>query len=76
MTIEYRHSTDYTLFTTSSQSGSNHTADLDAHMKKWSEAGWTLHSISSANGGDVYMGFCIQYVMVWQREVGVNRGNA
>ena len=65
--IEYRHSTEYTWVTSSSEKDRNRFADLDAHMKQWTDAGWALHSMSSANGGEVYMGHAIQYVFIWQR---------
>jgi hypothetical protein len=65
--MEYRHSTEYTWITTSSQRNENHVADLDSHMKQWTDAGWTLHTMAAAPGGEVYMGFCIRYTFIWQR---------
>lgn len=69
MSVEYRHSTESTWVTTSATNAHNRVADLDAHMKQWTDAGWILHSMSSAPQGDVYMGYSIHYVFIWQREV-------
>lgn len=36
--MEYRRSTEYTWITASAQKDNNHVADLDGHMKQWTDA--------------------------------------
>jgi hypothetical protein len=69
MAVEYRHSTEYT-WVSEDQRQMDHVADLDGHMKLWTDAGWSLHSMSTANGGEVFRGFCVRYTFIWQREDG------
>ena len=77
MAVEYRHSSEYMDFKWETgaerftRADPGHVVDLDGHMKAWADSGWTLHTLSTVNRGEVSRGFRMWYTFIWQREAQV-----